>query len=232
MASQPVNSSMVAAESDVSRWQATAMMALVQRLNSACRETTGGQPILTSEDRAELPHEQLIVDVATRRDREAFKLLFAHFAPRLKTYLSNLGMAGDGAEDLAQDTMVTVWQKAQLYHREKAAASTWIFQIARNKFIDLMRKQKYPEVDVDDHLHEMVAPDDTDVPLVQQRASQHVARAMEQLNPAQREVVELSFFHELSHSQIAEQLNLPLGTVKSRIRIAFDTLRKELGDFK
>ena len=223
---------MVAAEGDMSRWQATAVMALFQCLDAACRKTRGGQPILTGEDRAALPHEQLIVDVATRRDREAFKLLFAHFAPRLKTYLSNLGLPGDGAEDLAQDTMVTVWQKAQLYHREKAAASTWIFQIARNKFIDLMRKQKYPEVDVDDHLQEMVAADETDVPLVQQRASHRIAGAMEQLNPAQREVVELSFFQELSHSQIAERLDLPLGTVKSRIRIAFEILRKELGDFK
>lgn len=217
----------------VARWQAAAIIAVLHRSKAlAAEETTGEEPILTPQGDATSSHGRLLAEIAANRDREAFKVLFAYFAPRLKTWLSNLGMPAERAEDLAQDTLVTVWQKAHLYRPEKAAVSTWIFQIARNKFIDQRRKHKYPEVEVEHYVNELVAADETDAPLRQERISKGVSRALARLNPAQREVVELSFYEELSHSQIARRLQLPLGTVKSRIRIAFELLRKELGEYK
>ena len=207
-------------------------MTLLQHSAALANEDKGDDVIFTGGGQKALPHDQLIVQIAASQDKEAFRMLFAHFAPRLKTYLSNLGANGERAEDLAQEAMVAVWQKANLYRPEKAAASTWIFQIARNKFIDQMRRQKYPEVQVEDHLNELVADDETDAPVALDRMSSRVSEAMGALSDVQREVVELSFFEELSHSQIAERLELPLGTVKSRIRIAFEVLRKELGDYK
>ena len=177
-------------------------------------------------------YEQLALRVAKTRDKTAFKALFDHFAPRLKSFLIKLGLGAEKAEDLAQDVMVTLWQKASQFDPEKAKLSTWIFRIARNKHIDLMRKQKYPMLNVDDHMAEMVAPEQTDKPLEGRETASHIKDAMEKLKSDQQVVIKLSFFEELSHGEIASRLNLPLGTVKSRIRRAFQTLREELGDYK
>lgn len=177
-------------------------------------------------------HEQLAVRVAKTQDKIAFKALFDHFAPRLKSFLMKLGLGSEKAEDLAQDVMVTVWQKASQFDPEKAKLSTWMFRIARNKHIDLMRKQKYPMLNVDDHMAELVAPEQTDKPLEGRETALHIKGAMEKLKPDQQVVIKLSFFEELSHGEIASRLDLPLGTVKSRIRRAFQTLREELGEFK
>ncbi|MDG1857600.1 MAG: sigma-70 family RNA polymerase sigma factor, partial [Emcibacteraceae bacterium] len=115
---------------------------------------------------------------------------------------------------------------------EKAKISTWLFRVARNKYIDQYRKQKYPEVNVDDHVAFMVAPEKTDQNLEEQQVSDRIQKAMKTLKEEQRKVIELSFYKELSHSQIAVATGLPLGTVKSKIRTAFQTLRKELGDYQ
>lgn len=189
-------------------------------------------PIQPAQDSAPPSHETLIVLVARDRDKSAFKQLFGYFAPRLKSYLMNLGLGAERAEDVAQDVMVTVWQKAEQFDASKAKLSTWMFRIARNRFIDLKRRQKYPEVDADDHLKELVAPEQTDQPVMAGQTATRINKAMVILKENQRQVIELSFFEELSHSQIAERLDLPLGTVKSRIRIAFQALRKELGEME
>ena len=177
-------------------------------------------------------HEEMIVRVAEVKDKNAFRALFDHFAPRLKSYLMNLGLTGEKAEDVAQDVMVTLWQKATQFDPSKAKVSTWIFRIARNRHIDLIRKQKYPEVNADDHLGNMVAPEKTDEPLEGAQTANLIQNAMSKLKSDQQDVIRLSFFEELSHSEIATKLDLPLGTVKSRIRTAFQTLRRELGDSK
>ncbi len=195
-------------------------------------KTAEAKPIQPVQDSAPPSHEALIVLVARDRDRGAFKQLFGHFAPRLKSYLMNLGLGAERAEDVAQDVMVTVWQKAGQFDASKAKLSTWMFRIARNRFIDLKRRQKYPEVDADDHLKELVAPEQTDQPVMAGQTATRINKAMVILKENQRQVIELSFFEELSHSQIAERLDLPLGTVKSRIRIAFQALRKELGEME
>jgi len=176
--------------------------------------------------------EELAVRVAADKDQEAFRLLFDHFGPRLKSHLMGLGLPDRQAEDVAQDVMITLWQKAEKYDPKKAKLSTWLFRVARNRFIDLTRKQKYPEVNADDHMGHLVSDDETDAGAVAGQQRVAVAAALTQLKPNQRKVVELSFFEELSHGQIAERLQLPLGTVKSRLRLAFDVLRRELGVFQ
>jgi len=181
---------------------------------------------------SKMSHEQLVLEVAQNKDRNAFKILFEYFAPRLKSYLLNFKITNQKAEDLTQEVMITLWQKADKFNPEKAKLSTWLFRIARNKYIDLVRKQKYPELNVDDHLSSMVAPEKTDKSLEDKQDSALIKEAMESLSNDQRLVINLSFFKELSHSQIAEETGLPLGTVKSRIRTAFQTLRKELGEFQ
>ncbi|MCP5382742.1 MAG: sigma-70 family RNA polymerase sigma factor [Kordiimonadaceae bacterium] len=177
-------------------------------------------------------HEQLVILVARNKDRNAFHQLFDYFAPRIKSYLLNFNISDQGAEDLTQDVMITLWQKADKFDPEKAKISTWLFRVARNKYIDKVRQQKYPEVNADDHIASMIAPEKTDQTIKEQQDRGRIEMAMAVLNDEQRKVIELSFFKELSHSQIAEATNLPLGTVKSRIRMAFQALREELGDYR
>lgn len=175
--------------------------------------------------------ETLVLKVAESRDKQAFRLLFSHFAPRIKSFLLKQKVSDEIAEDLTQEVMVTLWQKAHMFDPAKARLSTWIFRIARNKFIDKVRRKKYVEVDVDNHIQMMEAPEKTDTGVIQNQDKTRITLAMETLKPELRSVIELSFYQDLSHSQISAQLGLPLGTVKSRMRVAFQRLRAELGDF-
>ena len=168
--------------------------------------------------------------VAGSRDRRAFEQLFEHFAPRVKSYMMRLGADAVTAEDLAQETLVKVWHKAHLYDRAKAGASVWIFRIARNLRIDRLRRQKYPEVELDPdeiarqghYSEEQTRADSLD--------ADRLPELVQELPPEQLEVVRLAFFEGLTHSEICERLELPLGTVKSRLRLAFGKLRKAMGE--
>lgn len=175
--------------------------------------------------------EMLAEQVATQRDKAAFRKLFDHFAPRIKSFILKQKISDEAAEDLTQEVMVTVWHKAHLFDPKKAKLSTWIFRIARNKFIDRVRRKKYVEVNVDDHIRYAEADEKTDTPVIQNQDRKRIISAMSKLKENLKTVIELSFYQDMSHSQIAEHLDLPLGTVKSRIRIAFQKLRAELGDF-
>jgi len=169
-----------------------------------------------------------IVLVGERRDREAFAELFRHFAPRVKSYLVRLGAAAELAEEIAQETLLTVWRRAEAYDPEKAAASTWIFTIARNLRIDRARRDNRPLPDED--------PSDVNPPLAPDAILSNiedevrVARALEVLSRDQAQVVELAFFAGKPHSEIAADLGLPLGTVKSRLRLAMARLRMALDE--
>ena len=191
-----------------------------------------GRPMDEASTLFNISHEQLVSMVAHNKDRNAFQILFEYYAPRIKSYLLNFKIADQKAEDLAQEVMLILWQKAEKFDPDKAKISTWLFRVARNKYIDQVRKQKYPEVNVDDHVAFLIAPEKTDQNLEEKQNYGRVQNAMTALNEVQRRVIELSFFKELSHSKIAEATGLPLGTVKSRIRMAFQTLRKELGDYQ
>lgn len=166
-----------------------------------------------------------IVSVAATRDREAFARLFAHFAPRVKAYMFRFGGNPETAEEMAQEAMMQVWRKAHLFDPAKAAASTWIFTIARNLRIDRFRQRKHIEVDDSDPT--LIVDEDplADDVVNRDQEAVLVKAAMEELPADQKVVVELSFFEDCSHSEIAERLDIPLGTVKSRLRLALGKLR-------
>ena len=172
----------------------------------------------------------LIENIASQKDSEAFAELFAHFAPRVKGYLMRLGASNGQAEEVTQDAMLTVWRKAHLFDRKKAAASTWIFTIARNRRIDILRQQKYPELDANDPALVPDTPAQADDEVIAEQRGELVRAALDKLPEEQRELVRLAFYNGWSHGQLADETNLPLGTVKSRLRLAFGRLRQELGD--
>jgi RNA polymerase sigma-70 factor (ECF subfamily) len=160
------------------------------------------------------------------RDEAAFIKVFTHFAPRVKAFLMRTGMDAALAEECAQEVLVTVWNKAHLYDASRANPSTWIFTIARNKKIDVLRKQRRPEPE-DLTWGPEAEPDQADA-LGLQQESEQLGRALADLPEKQRELIEKAYFGDLSHSEIAEQTGLPLGTIKSRIRLALDRLRHSM----
>ncbi|HNR76079.1 MAG TPA: sigma-70 family RNA polymerase sigma factor [Parvularculaceae bacterium] len=170
----------------------------------------------------------LLTRVAAHGDRDAFNRLFVFFAPRIKSYLMRIGAAADLADDLAQEAMMRVWRKARLYDPSKASASTWIYTIARNLRIDAARRAAKPALDPEDPAF---SPDGDPSPIDEvERAErdEKIRAAFAALPPTQYEVVRLHFIDDLAHSEIAERLDLPLGTVKSRLRLAFGKIRKDL----
>jgi RNA polymerase sigma-70 factor (ECF subfamily) len=171
----------------------------------------------------------LLRAVAEQQDRAAFRALFVHFAPRLKSYLVRLGSSGALAEDIVQETMLMLWRKAPLFDPSKAAVSTWVFTIARNLRIDAARREHHPELDPNDPALVPDGPDAPDAGLDQAQYDLRLREAMTRLPREQREIVELSFFADKPHAAIASELGLPLGTVKSRLRLAMGRLRISLG---
>lgn len=170
----------------------------------------------------------LVARVAETRDRDAFAMLFDYYAPRLATYLQRLGAEPALAEEIAQDAMVALWRKAELFDPAKSSVGTWLYRIARNRRIDLLRRSRGATVELEDAL---IPADDAalaDEALGDRERDGIVRRAMSVLPPEQLALVRLAFFEGRSHSEIAEALSLPLGTVKSRIRLAFSRLRRRL----
>lgn len=170
-----------------------------------------------------------IVSIAERGDREAFVRLFSHFAPRVKSYLMRLGAPPEAAEEIAQETLLTVWRRAAAFDPNRAAASTWIFTIARNLRIDLSRREARVVRPEDPSRHETgpAAPDDA---LSALEDESRIGDAMAALPREQAQVVTLAFFADKAHSEIARDLGLPLGTVKSRLRLAMGRLRGVLAE--
>ncbi len=174
----------------------------------------------------------LLQRVAANGDVEAFKALFETYAPRVKSYMLRQGADPATAEELAQETLLAVWRKAALYSDEKGSATTWIFTIARNLRIDRLRKevawQPLPENN-DERASEDPGPDEE---LSERERGERVRATLAELPPDQSEVVNLAFIEGLSHSEIAKRLGLPLGTVKSRMRLAYQKIRGALEDLK
>jgi RNA polymerase sigma-70 factor (ECF subfamily) len=172
-----------------------------------------------------------IVAIATA-DMAAFEALFRDFGPRIRAYLLKLTRDSQAAEDLMQETMLAIWRKAGQFDPARGQASAWIFTIARNIWIDAWRKQKRPAFDPDDPaLVPAAEPEAGDIlELRQSGAALH--EALKTLPQEQVDLIRLSFFDEASHSTIAAQTGLPIGTVKSRIRLAFGRLRAALEELK
>ena len=171
----------------------------------------------------------LIQAIAARGDRTAFAALFEHFAPRVKSYLLRLGVPAAAAEELAQETLLLVWRKAAQFDPARAGASTWIFTIARNLRIDALRRDRpLPQADPTDA--EPQAGPEAELSCAQREA--RLRTALGALPAEQAEIVRLSYFSEEPQTAIAERLGVPLGTVKSRLRLALGRLRGLLEDLQ
>lgn len=174
------------------------------------------------------PSEQTIWMIAVRdkRDKQAFGRLFDYFAPRLKGMICKSGVSPAQAEDIVQEVLIAVWRKAHLFDPERAQVSAWVYQIARNRQIDLIRKERKPIPE------ELKQPDETQEDAAQvvalEQETSRLREALARLKPAQREMVEKAYLGELSHTDIRKQTGLPLGTIKSRIRLGLERLRHEL----
>lgn len=164
----------------------------------------------------------LLQSFSESRCKTLYIQLFKHFSPKVKAYLLRLGLVESVAEELMQETLLAVWRKAHMYDRSKAAASTWIFTLARNQSIDWMRKQKYPECSLDEWSEELQETDHGGEQMVD---ADRIHKAMQTLPENQAQVLYMSFFEGRSHSDISARLGIPLGSVKSRIRLASEKLQ-------
>ncbi len=172
--------------------------------------------------------EELMLAVSSLRDVDAFEVIFKHFAPRVKAYMAKLSVDTHTAEELMQETMIAVWNKADQFDVAKGALSTWIFTIARNQRIDAVRRARRPEFDPTDPAFVPDEQQPADLMIAERQTASQLRAAMADLPKEQSALLELAYFEESTHSAIAKKLNLPLGTVKSRLRLAFNKLRAAL----
>lgn len=166
---------------------------------------------------------ELVARIRDSQDRAAFARLFRHFGPRVKAFLMKSGANESLAEECTQEVMATLWTKAHMFDPSRASVSTWVFTVARNRKIDALRRLRRPEPE-DLPWGPEAEPDQEDVLSLQQE-SEKLTKAIANLPEKQRELIERAYFGDLSHSEIAEETGLPLGTIKSRIRLALDRLR-------
>lgn len=171
----------------------------------------------------------LIEAIATRQDRASFAELFRYFGPRVKAFLMRGGSDSETAQEVAQEALILVWRKAASFDRTRASASTWIYTIARNKRIDVLRRTGKPAIEAEDWLT-IFAPEEegADKSVLAGQTYARVKELMEGLSADQLAVIRKAFFEDKTHTAIAEEMKLPLGTVKSRIRLALGRLREKL----
>jgi RNA polymerase sigma-70 factor (ECF subfamily) len=168
----------------------------------------------------------LLIAVRDRQDKAAFAALFRHFAPRVKGFLMKSGMSAALAEECAQDVLATLWQKSHLFDPTRASVATWVFTIARNRRIDAARRAARPEPE--DLPWGPEAEPDQQEALEMAQETERLGAALALLPEAQRALIEKAYFGELTHTEIAAETGLPMGTIKSRIRLALDKLRAQL----
>jgi RNA polymerase sigma-70 factor (ECF subfamily) len=214
-------------------WSTVAMALNAQLTTNETKKGDNERMALAEEDSpATRSDNDLLLSIAATQSREAFSVLFQRLGPRVKAYMMKLGASPDIAEEITQETFVSVWRKAQQFDQRKSSAVTWIFTIARNQRIDRLRKERRPALDPNDPL---LVPNKIPTPfeeLEQSSIVKTVTASIEQLPDDQRDVVRLSFIEGLSHQEISARLKTPLGTIKSRLRLSFEKLRLSLGDFQ
>lgn len=189
-------------------------------------------PESMSERTPEISEARMLSDcvlaIAQRQDQASFEVLFQHFAPRVKSFLLKRGASASQAEDLAQETLVSVWRKAKLFDPTKASAAAWIFTIARNLRIDAFRREKRPEIDPLDPMLRIDPEPQADLALEEQQSSAALVNSLSNLSDDDRMLLNLAYYEDKSQSMIASELGIPLGTVKSRMRRVFSKLRVTL----
>jgi RNA polymerase sigma-70 factor, ECF subfamily len=172
--------------------------------------------------------------IAARRDRAAFASLFGFYAPRIKGFLMRAGTAAEIAEEIAQEAMLSVWRKADTFDASRASVSTWIYAIARNQRIDRRRHERGVAGAAAEVLYESLRSEESERPdasLEWAERDDRVRLALRELPDEQIAVVRLSFFEDKPHGDIARILGIPLGTVKSRLRLAMAKLRERLDEW-
>ncbi|MBP2562762.1 RNA polymerase sigma-70 factor (ECF subfamily) [Neorhizobium galegae] len=172
----------------------------------------------------------LVRAVADERDQAAFTVLFDYYAPRLKSWLVKRSMRPDDAEELVQEVMAVLWHRASLYDPARSSLSTWLFRIARNRRIDAERRGRHKQLDAYEPLFFVTEAPGADTIFEGEERDAQVRAALAGIPGEQMELVRAAFFLGQSHSEIASSTGLPLGTVKSRIRLAFERLRRVLDD--
>lgn len=181
----------------------------------------------SSSAAAPASHEELLFAVGKDRNRAAFVSLFEYYAPRIKSWLLRQGADDSAAEDITQAALVSVWEKAASFDPTRARASTWIYTIARNKRIDMMRREKFAVVDPQDPLIGNYSQG-REENYVEPATNDKLQNAVAALPPEQAELLRMAFYEDKSHRKIADEKKLPLGTVKSRLRLAMDKLRQTM----
>lgn len=202
------------------RWTVAAPAKLAVRIGEARKVTDDNQAELT----------QCLISVGHDGNVEAFETLFRHYGPRIRAFMVKRGASGEQAEELMQETMMQIWNKSVQFDPGRGSVSAWTFTVARNVRIDAFRKTNRPEFDPNDPALVPDGPQTADSEIEAKDEAERLRTALAALPPEQAELLQLSFFEDLSHRSIAERLDLPLGTVKSRIRLAFARLRDALGD--
>ncbi len=177
-------------------------------------------------------HVALMEAIAKRQSREAFAELFSQFAPKLKAYYRKGGIELTLAEDLTQESMLSVWRHAAKFSAEAGSPSTWIFTIARNVLIDHVRRQKTRQGDLKDPSLQPPPVDIADDLVDAQQRYRSLKAGLGKLPKEQAQILMMAFFEHKAHSEIAAETGLPLGTVKSRIRLAIQRLKDDLGDLE
>ncbi len=184
---------------------------------------------MTAEERRKQVRDEwsaCLTALAETRDKSEFARLFAYFAPRVKAYILRLGMPDATADEVTQEAMLLVWRKAHLFNAAKASASTWIFTLARNQSIDRMRRDKMPLYELPEEEPDPDHRDQGEHSVIEDRMKAAIATLPE----SQAQVLHLSYYEGKSHSEIADQLGIPLGSVKSRLRLAFSKLKAHWGE--
>ena len=201
-----------------------------QQQSLSCEPNTGKYTAMPETPSTEL--REALVNVAQYRDKKSFAYLFEYFAPKIKRFgIKQFGVEAQAME-LVQETLTSVWRKAHLYNSEKGAATTWVYTVMRNASFDMLRKMKSNK---EENISEDIWPllnesEDTHHEYSDHLEDQQIKRYLDKLPQAQREVVRGVYFQDMSQEQLAQQLNIPVGTVKSRLRLALQKLRNEMGD--
>ncbi len=169
----------------------------------------------------------LMEKVKYKRDELAFSKIFDFLAPKINAYFIQNGLTSDGAEELTQEVLSTVWSKSSLYDKNKSALNTWVYTIARNKKVDFYRKNSRTSVNEED-IKEFLYSDNSLERTNEREISDQVSKINAELDNNQRKIIKMNFFENKSHKKIAEELEIPLGTVKSRIRHILTKMHKNL----
>ncbi len=217
------NNTMLTEISALSKADAVPLPHVYKDVEVMMHRIAGAEEVKTEQLAKRMAWVTQVSAVRDSKDKTAFAELFAYFAPRVKSFLMKSGASPDLAEECTQEVMATLWNKAHMFDPTKASVSTWIFTIARNRKIDLLRKQRRPEPE-DLPWGPEPEPDQAEALELQQETEQ-LGDALATLPPEQRKLIEKAYFGDLSHSEIAAETGLPLGTIKSRIRLALERLR-------